>query len=201
MKLSYALKIKLIKVTLIAIIIFIVLSFIIIPSAYVKYSSSTYSFAAKIINSLLKKDISPPVISGTTKEGGAYYLSAKTITNNILDLSQKNNGLINVTDPILMYTPSTNAVVFTIKSKSASMDTANKIIEIPGNISVISNQNHSARLSNAVIDLANSSIITKNYIQATFANKLLVANGLSITKGGNLLLFNGPIAITNNKNK
>lgn len=199
MKLSYTLKIKLIKIFLISIITLIILSFIVIPYAYIKYSASTYAFAAKIINSLLKKEISPPIISGTTKEGGAYYLSAKTITNNILDLTQKNNGLINVTNPILMYTTGNNNLVFTVNSKAASIDTSSKIVEIPGRISVTSNQKHSAILNNVIINLQNNSIITKSPVQANYNGKILTANGLSITNGGKLLFFNGPVSISNSK--
>jgi len=201
MKISYNKKIQLVKFALLSIIVLIVLSFLIIPTVYIKIRSSGYLFAASMISNLLKKDISPPVISGTTKQGGAYYLSAAKVTNNLFDLNKQEGGIITVTKPTLLYTTNKKNTLFTITSSEATINTGTRIIDIPNTVNITSNQNYSATLQEVTIDIKNDSIITENPVKAKFGNKSLVANGLTAQKGGNIVTFKGPIEITTiNKN-
>lgn len=202
MKISYTAKIKLVKVVLLCIVALVFLSFLILPSIYIKIKTSSYLFAANMLSSLLKKDITPPVISGTTKQGGAYYLSAEKITNNIFNLNKQEGGVITATKPTLLYTTNKNELIFTVRSREANIDTESRIINMPGTVNITSNQSYSALLKGIIIDIKNNYAASSNPVTAKFEDKNLTAKGINVTKGGNIVILKGPLEIrTITKNK
>lgn len=194
MKITYSKKVKWIKALLLFGIVSITIIFLIFPVLYIKIKTKKFLLADKILSELMKKNVSPPVISGTTPNGGAYYLSAKQITNNFLDLNTQENNVINITAPSLLYNTNNN-LIFTIHTSKAIIDVKSKLIAVPNPIIITSTKEYSATFQDLHVNLSAKSAYSAKPWIARSDQQQITSDGIEISQSGNILTLIGPVAV------
>lgn len=190
---SYNKLVKWLKIILITINIGLFLSFIVVPIVSLKIKSSYVFFGRSLLDTLLKKDIAPPVLSGTTADGGFYYLSARKMSSNIFNLSQTAVEVY-ITEPYFIYNHAPH--VLKARSSSAIYYSHNQVLQFKNRIYVNFNQNAKAILKGASVSLQSEKLTSDEPLMAHFDEHLLTCSGLVIDNKNQTLALKGPVDIT-----
>lgn len=149
-------------------------------------------FGASILEALLKKNISPPVLSGSTSNGGAYYLSATKMSNNIFNISQK-EALVYITSPCFIYTK--DKVLLVANSKNAIYNSTNSIVQFNNPINIVLNRVAKLIVESGVISIKNEVFTSDTPIMGTLDNHVLYARGLNMNNITGNTIIKGPVSV------
>ncbi|MGV3278868.1 LPS export ABC transporter periplasmic protein LptC [Rickettsiales bacterium LUAb2] len=193
-KLPYLTKLKIVKISLISLFSMTLLLFLIMPILFIKLKNSRSVFTSAIIDKILSKNITPPVLSGNNDNGGSYYLSADKVTNNLFDFNQNNANAIMLTNPFLLYS-SKNGMIFNASSSTASVNANTKVVVMPHNVVITSNQGHKGLLHNVTMSLNDKTLTSNDPVTASYQNATLNAKSITMQDFGNIIILKGPVVI------
>ncbi len=130
-----------------------------------------------------------PHLSGFSPDQRPYEMSAKTATQ---DLTIPNRVELNTLRAKVLMEDRTTV---TMDALFGLYDTKAQILDLQKNIFLQSSTGYEARLSQARVDMANSTITSEEPVDVKLLNGTLTADKLRITEKGDLVRFEGRVVM------
>lgn len=136
-----------------------------------------------------KITMASPHLTGFTPDQRPYELRARTATQDVTD--PVHVELHDLTSKVQMEDKST----VTMDALSGLFDTKTQVLELKDKIFLQTSTGYEARLSQATVDMASGSVTSNQPVAVKLLNGTLDANGLHITEGGALVVFEGGVSM------
>lgn len=130
-----------------------------------------------------------PHLSGYSPDKRPYEVWARTATQDLNDPDHVTLGDLRA--KVLMEDRTT----VTMEAKSGLFDSKQQQLDLRKDIFLQSSSGYEARLSQALIDMGKGTVTSKEHVDVKLLNGTLTADGLSILDGGEVVRFEGHVAM------
>jgi lipopolysaccharide export system protein LptC len=143
----------------------------------------------KLLVSGTKITMEAPRLAGFTRDARPYEFTARAAAQDI-------------TKPDVLELKDIHATIemqdkahMEMTAASGIYDTKSDVLTLTDNIHLSSSAGYSGRLSNAVVDVRKGDVVTDHPVEVTLLNGTLNANRLEVVNNGELLRFDGGVAM------
>jgi lipopolysaccharide export system protein LptC len=130
-----------------------------------------------------------PHLSGYSPDQRPYELWAKTATQDLTDPDHVD--LKGLRAKVLLEDRTT----ITMEASNGLFDTKQQVLDLHNNIFLQSSTGYEARLSQALLDIGKGTVTSEEHVDVKLLNGTLTADRLRITGGGEMVRFEGNVAM------
>lgn len=131
-----------------------------------------------------------PHMAGYTPDQRPYEVWAKTATQDLTDPDRVD--LKTLRAKVLMEDRTTN---ITLDARNGLFDSKAQLLDLRKDIFLQSSTGYEARLSQALVDIGNSTVTSEEHVDVKLLNGTLSADRLRITDGGEVVRFEGNVVM------
>jgi lipopolysaccharide export system protein LptC len=136
-----------------------------------------------------------PRLAGFTHDERAYQLTAKSASQDLT-----NPNVVELTD-IKAKVQMQDKGLVEMSANNGVYDSKAELLTLGHDILLVSSSGYEGRLSQAVVDIRKGHIVSDKPVEVKFLNGFLNANRLEVEGSGDLIRFEGGVAMTLNLNK
>lgn len=144
----------------------------------------------KLVVSGSKITMELPRLAGYTRDSRAYEMTARAAAQDLSNPDQVElqdiHAKVEMQDKSLMR----------LSAASGIYDTKSEILKLKQNILLTSSTGYEGRLSEAVVDIRKGNVVSENPVEVKLLNGTLNANRLEVVEAGDLVRFDGGVAMT-----